>query len=369
MKSQIYFMKRAIELAKKGMFTTSPNPMVGAIVVKNEKVISESYHKRAGSLHAEAMAIKKAGKRAKGATLYVTLEPCSHIGRTPPCVDSIIKSGISKVICAMKDPNPLNNGKGIEILRRNKIKVSVGLLEKEAKELNHIFIKYITEKLPFVILKLAESLDGKIATRKYDSKWITSESSREYAHKLRSEADAVLVGVNTIIKDDPFLTSRSARSPIKVILDPTLRIPDRSKIFSKASPSLNIIAVLKKTLMDKKNLEKIVRLNKKGVMLIACQGRKGKIDLKRFLHELAELEVSTLLVEGGGETIAGFLEQGLVDKALFFIAPKIIGGKNAIGSVGGIGIEKIKDAIELKGIKVDIIDKDILVSGYVYRNN
>lgn len=246
-----FFMRKALELAREGKGTTSPNPMVGAVLVKNGRIISSAYHRRAGTLHAEALALRKAGKGARGGTLYVNLEPCSHIGRTPPCTDAIIESRIKKVFCAMVDPNPLNDGRGIKILKRNKIDVSVGLLREEAQELNEVFIKYITQNLPFVTLKVAESLDGKIATKFYVSKWITSEISRDYVHRLRSDVDAILVGVNTIIKDNPLLTSRRQRTPIKVVLDPALRIPERARIFSKRSPALSIVVILKKSLKQK----------------------------------------------------------------------------------------------------------------------
>ncbi len=364
-----FYMRMSLELAKKGKTTTSPNPMVGSVVVKNGRVISSAYHKRVGTLHAEAIALSKAGKKAKGSTLYVNLEPCSHVGRTPACTDIIIKSKVKKVFCAMIDPNPLSNAGGIKILKKNNIDVDVGLLQKEAKRLNEVFTKYITKKIPFVTLKAAESLDGKIATKTYNSKWITSEVSRDYAHTLRSEVDALLVGVNTIIKDNPLLTSRRARSPIKVILDPDLRIPERARIFSKQSPSLSIVAILKESLNHKFTIEKIKRLNKRGVLIIACPSKNNKIDLKFLLKELAELEIAHLLVEGGGQTLASFIEGGFVDRVLFFIAPKIIGGKDAITSIEGYGVDSVEKSIKLKDVKVERLGEDILVGGYVYRNN
>ena len=363
------FMKLALELAEKGRGATNPNPMVGAVLVKNGKIIGGAYHKRVGGLHAEALALKKAGKKAKGAAIYVNLEPCSHVGRTPPCADAIIKSGVKKVYCAIKDPNRLNNGRGIKTLRNHGVSVSVGLLSGWAKELNEVFIKYITKGMPFVTLKSAQSLDGKIATRKHDSKWITSEPSRNYGHRLRSEVDAVLVGVNTIIKDNPILTSRRNRSPIKVVLDPYLRIPERANIFSKKSPSLAIVAILRDTLNKKRALEKVKRLTKKGVLVIGCRNKAGRIDLIRFLNELAELEIAHLLVEGGGDTAAGFIEAGLVDRALFFIAPKIIGGRNALTSIEGLGAGKVRKAIKLRRVKVVSLGEDILVKADVYGNS
>ncbi|MBU4457438.1 MAG: bifunctional diaminohydroxyphosphoribosylaminopyrimidine deaminase/5-amino-6-(5-phosphoribosylamino)uracil reductase RibD [Candidatus Omnitrophica bacterium] len=356
-----YFMKMTLELAEKGRGRVSPNPMVGAVVVKNSRIISSAYHRRVGGLHAEALALKIAGKKARGAALYVNLEPCAHVGRTPACTDAIVKSRVKRVFCSMKDPNPVNNGHGIDLLRKNKINVSVGLLREEAQKLNKVFIKYITKNMPFVTLKIAESLDGKIATRSKDSKWITSDASRSFAHKLRSETDAVLVGVNTVIRDNPILTSRRFRTPVKVILDPYLNVQERAYIFSKKSPALNIIAILKKSLDKKAAIQKIRRLNKKGVLVISCPGKYGRIDLEWLLRELAELEIAHLLVEGGGDTLAGFLENGLADRVLFFIAPKIIGGKDAITSVEGRGVDKVNKSVKLEDIKVERIGEDVLI--------
>jgi len=355
------FMRKALELARKGKGSVSPNPMVGAVVVKNGRIASGAYHRRIGGLHAEAIALKKAGNKAKGASLYVNLEPCAHIGRTPACTDAIIKSRIKNVYCSMIDPNPLSNGRGIKLLKKNNIKVDVGLLRQDAQKLNKVFIKYITKKMPFVTLKTAESLDGKIATKENDSKWITSELSRDYSHRLRSVVDAVLVGINTVLKDDPLLTSRIERSPIKVVLDPDLRVPEGAKIFSRKSPSLSIIAVLKKSLHKKSAIEKIRRLNKRGILVIACSGARGRIDLEELLRELADLEIAHLLVEGGGDTAAGFIEKGLVDRVLFFIAPKIIGGRDAVTSVEGLGVSRVKKALRLKDIEVERIENDVLI--------
>ena len=358
-----YFMQKVLELAKRGRGYTSPNPMVGALIVKNGKVISTAYHRQAGTLHAESIALRKAGKKAEGGTLYVNLEPCSHIGRTPPCVNAIIKSKIKRVICSMIDPNPLNNGRGMRGLKKNNIDVSIGLLGEEAKRLNEVFIKYITKKMPFVTLKMAQSLDGKIATRKGDSKWISSKISRDYVHKLRSEVDMVLVGINTIEKDNPLLTSRRKRTPIKVVLDPYLKISESAKIFSKSSPGQSIIVILKTLLDNKVIIEKVRRLNKKGVLVITCSGENGTIDLGELLREFAELEIAHLLVEGGGDTAEGFIKERLVDRVLFFISPKIIGGRDAITSVEGQGVSEVKEAVRLKDVRVKMIGEDILVEG------
>ena len=358
-----FFMRKVLELAEKGRLTTSPNPMVGALIVKKGKIIASAYHTRPGGLHAEAIALKRAGKKAKGASLYVNMEPCCHLGRTPPCAKAIIKSGIREVYFSMIDPNPLNNGKGKRELEKNGISVKIGILSKEASSLNEVFIKYVTKNMPFVTIKAAESLDGKIATKTMDSKWITTDVSRDYSHRLRSEMDAVLVGVNTIIRDDPVLTSRRNKSPIKIVLDSNLRAPEGANIFSKESPSLNIVAILRKSLKDRRILKKAEKFNQKGILVIACPGKNNRIDLAWLLKELAELEISRLLVEGGGDTISGFLEQGLADRVLFFIAPKIIGGRGAITSVEGKGADNVSQAIRLKDVKVEMIGEDILVSG------
>jgi diaminohydroxyphosphoribosylaminopyrimidine deaminase / 5-amino-6-(5-phosphoribosylamino)uracil reductase len=361
-----FFMRKVLKLAEKGRGFTSPNPMVGALIVKNGKIIAAAYHERAGAMHAEAAALKKAGKSAEGASLYVNLEPCSHVGRTPPCTDVIIKSKIRKVFYSIIDPNPLNNGRGIRILKKNNIEARGGILENEARELNKIFIKYITKKIPFVSLKSAESLDGKIAAKTGDSKWITSEASRSRAHRLRAASDAILVGVNTVIKDDPLLTSRMKRSPVKVILDPSLRVPEKSRVFSEKSPSLSIVAVLKKSLDNKKVINKIRRLNKKGVLIMICPARRGRLDLKYLMRELADLEVSNLLIEGGGDTASGFLEEGLVDRVFFFIAPKIIGGRDALTPVEGDGVKRVGKAVRLKNMEVERIGEDILIKADIF---
>src|SRR5574341_669077 len=247
--NDLKFMQRALNLAKKGLGNTSPNPMVGAVVVKNGKILGTGYHRKAGEEHAELIVLKEVREKAKSATLYVNLEPCSHFGQTPPCTEAIISSGIKRVICAMIDTNPKVNGKGIEMLQKNKIKVEVGLLEKEAKKLNEVYLKYITTGLPFVILKWASTLDGKIATMEGDSKWISNEESRRFAHKLRSQVDAVLVGVETVIKDYPELNTRlvKGKNPVKIILDTKGRIPEDSKLVSKAGSQRTILADRKST--------------------------------------------------------------------------------------------------------------------------
>lgn len=358
------YIRLALKLAEKAKGRTSPNPCVGAVVVKDGKIVGKGYHRRYGGPHAEIYALRQAGSRAKGAVLYVSLEPCSHYGKTPPCVDSIISSGIGRVVAAMKDPNPLNDGNGLKQLRKKGIRTDVGIMEDEARRLNEAFIKYITVKTPFVTVKAAESLDGKIATRLGESRWITSSAAREYVHRLRYETDAVLTGINTILKDDPSLNARvkgkiSAKQPLRIILDDRLRIPLNAKVL-KSQGGKVIIAVLKAA-----PREKIERLKAEGAEILTIKAKNQRVGIKDLLRKLADRGVADVLIEGGSEVIASAFEAGVVDRAIFFIAPKIIGGRQALGSVGGRGAGKITDTIELRDVEVERIGRDILVKGRV----
>ena len=357
------FMRLALNLARKGIGMTSPNPPVGAIIVKGDRILGRGYHKKAGGPHAEVFAIRQAQDAARGARLYVTLEPCCHFGKTPPCTDAIIKSGIDEVIVSCLDPNPLNNRKGIKRLRKSGIKVTVGVLEEEANRIIEPFKKYITKGLPFVSLKMAETLDGKIATISGDSKWVTGEPARNYVHKLRSEVDAVMVGVNTVLRDDPLLTCRSGkkphRQPIRIIVDSKLRLPSQMKVFSNHSPV--IIAAV--TDSPKRKVE---AFEKKGVRILTIREKSGKVDLRALMKRLAkEFGITNLMIEGGGELAASALNEGLVDKCLFFISPSIIGGRDAITPVEGEGIASMSKAIRLKDVRLKRFGEDILVEGYV----
>lgn len=358
------YMRLALELAEKGRGLTSPNPYVGAVVVKGGRIVGKGYHKKAGGPHAEIYALRQAGSRAKGATLYVSLEPCRHYGRTPPCADTIISSKVKRVVAAMKDPNPLNNGRGFSDLRKKGIEIKVGILEDEARKLNEAFVKYITTKIPFVTVKAAQSLDGKIATRSGDSKWITCECSRRVTHHLRGKVDAILVGVETILKDNPLLSVRvknkNLKQPAKIILDSRLRMPSTARIFSKDSPGKVIIATTK---LASENKLKV--LEKKGAEILISESEGGRVDLKSLLKTLAQRGITHLLIEGGGEVIASAFEASVVDKVLFFIAPKIIGGRQAPTSVEGLGINRISQAIRLRDIRLETICDDFLVEGYV----
>ena len=356
-------MRMALDLALKAKGETSPNPLVGAVVVKNERIIAKGFHSKAGMPHAELLVLKNAGKKAIGGRLYVTLEPCSHYGRTAPCVNEIIKSKIKDVIIGMRDPNPVNNGRGIQMLRKHGIKVKVGVLEKELKKINEPFIKYITKALPFITVKLAQSLDGKIATRTGDSNWITSKASREYSRMKRRFHDGIMVGVNTLMKDDPFLNSKpkSNKFPIKIIVDSKLKTPLNARILSKRSPAPVIIAVSSRL----NNENKIKKLESSKIKILFVKERKQRLDLRDLLKKLVKLEITNILVEGGGKLIGSFFDARLVDKALFFIAPKIIGGEDSVNSVGGKGIKKINSSVKLRNMNIQRFDKDILIEGYV----
>ena len=355
------YMRLAMNLALKASNKTSPNPMVGAVIVKNGRIVGRGYHQKAGSPHAEIIALEEAGKKAVDATLYLTLEPCTHFGKTPPCVDRIIKSRVRKVIVGMLDPNPVNNGKGIQILKQHKIDSQVGVLEEELKKINEVFIKYITQKMPFITVKVAQSLDGKIATKNGDSKWITTDRSRAFAHRLRQNYDAIMVGVNTVLRDNPKLDALFLKKTFtKIIVDSQLSIPQNADIFSKAGPV--IIATLKtKPGQETENREILA----KQATILEVKEKNGQVNLKDMMKKLAQLKIANILVEGGGTLIGSLFDDGLVDKMLIFISPKIIGGKEAPSSVMGKGISRIERARKLKDVQLKHIGEDFLIEGYV----
>lgn len=356
-----YYMQRAIDLALKGRGKVSPNPMVGSLLVRNSRIIAEGYHRACGLDHAEVMVLNEAQEKAKGATLYVTLEPCTHFGRTPPCVDRVLRSGVKEVVIGMVDPNPVNNGKGIKVLRENGIKVHVGILEDKVKKLNEVFIKYITRKAPFVTLKLAESLDGKIATRTGDSKWITSDESRAYAHRIRKDYDAIMVGVNTVLRDNPMLEAWFSKGqPVKIVVDSRLSTPQSANIFSRGRKA--IIVTLKPSAGEE--TENRQMLVKKADILDVCE-KDGQVNLRDMMKKLAQRGIANVLVEGGGTLAGALLDEGLVDKVMFFISPKIIGGKDAISSVMGRGVSRVDKCFKLKDLNYRRIGDDLLVSAYI----
>lgn len=362
-KHEVY-MKRALDLAKNGWGKTNPNPLVGAVIVKDHKIVVEGYHAALGLAHAEVAAINKAKQEISGGTIYVNLEPCSHVGRNPPCTKAIIESGIKKVVIAMEDPNPKVSGSGIKKLREAGLEVVVGVLEEEARNLNEIFIKYITQKRPFVTLKAAISLDGKIASFKGDSKWISGESSRKQVHIERDRAASIMVGINTIINDNPLLTTRlnegAGKDPIRIVVDSKGRIPLESKVITIPSKAPLILATTSQIKAEKEKA-----LLSKGVHLIKADGGNQQVDLEKLLYELYQLEIDSILLEGGGELNASALQVGIVDKIMVFIAPKIIGGRDAKTLVEGEGIPVMKDAIKLKKVNFRKIGEDILVEGYL----
>ncbi|MBR4642061.1 MAG: bifunctional diaminohydroxyphosphoribosylaminopyrimidine deaminase/5-amino-6-(5-phosphoribosylamino)uracil reductase RibD [Selenomonadaceae bacterium] len=352
-------MREALKLARNAEGRTSPNPLVGAVVVKDGRIIAQGWHRKAGTPHAEIHALNMAGELAKGATLYVTLEPCSHFGRTPPCARAIVDAGIKKVFAAMKDPNPKVAGRGFEILQSAGVEVEVGLLEEEAQKLNEIFIKWVTKNLPFITMKFACSIDGKIATVAGESQWISCEASRKFTHHLRDINDAILVGVGTVLADNPSLTTRlvEGKNPVRVIVDSNARTPLDSKVLDKSART--IIATTSNA-----PPEKISALKNCGVEIIFAGGGE-RVDLKILMQALAEREITSVLVEGGGTINFSLLRAGLVDKVLAFVAPKIIGGKNSLTAVEGAGFEKLSDAVTLKNITVQNFGEDILIGGYV----
>ena len=358
-----HYMKIALELAGRAEGYTSPNPLVGAVVVKNGKIVGQGYHMKAGNPHAEVHALNDAGESAKGATLYVTLEPCCHYGRTPPCTEAVIKAGISRVVTALTDPNPLVAGQGLKRLRDAGIEVVSGVLAQEAARQNEVFLKYITTKLPFVALKAAVSLDGKIATATGESKWITGPQSREYTHRLRHKYDAILVGVNTVLADDPSLTTRlpdgGGIDPIRVVLDSRCRTPLNAKILTQKSNAVTIIATTPNA-----DTDKVQALQAAGAEVLVVPGSGDKVDIVNLLKELAKKSITGILVEGGAAVHGAFLTAKMVDKVYWFIAPIIIGGNAAPGAVGGKGIKKLSEAVRLDNITVKRFGEDICIESY-----
>ena len=361
-------MRRAIALAKRGAGFVNPNPMVGCVVVKDDVIITEGYHEYYGGFHAERNALTKnvPDNSLQNATLYVTLEPCCHHGKTPPCTDIIIEKGIKKAVVGILDPNPLVSGKGVSVLQNAGIEVVTGIEADEIKEMNKVFLKYIKTKLPYVILKTAMTLDGKIASHTGDSKWITNEKSRQLVHKLRSEMMGIVTGIGTVKADDPMLNCRlesqcplatKAHQPIRIIVDTKVSISLESNIVKTAKEYRTILAVSGQRLAA----DKIEMLKSLNVEILSCEEKDGHIDINDLMKRLGEIGIDSLLLEGGSTLNAAFLEAGCVDEVYAFIAPKIIGGENSKSPIGGKGIDLMKDAIMLKDIKIETFDNDILI--------
>jgi diaminohydroxyphosphoribosylaminopyrimidine deaminase/5-amino-6-(5-phosphoribosylamino)uracil reductase len=358
-----YFMKMALYLAKKGRGYTSPNPMVGAVIVKDGEVKGRGYHRSIGEAHAEVNAIDAAGSGARGATLYVNLEPCNHTGRTPPCTRKILEAGIKRVVFAMEDPNTVAGG-GAALLKKHGVEVQKGVCEVSAKRLNEAFLKHVQTKRPFVILKCAATLDGRIATRSGDSKWVTGEKARRFVHRLRHAVDAILVGIGTIQADNPSLTTRTGSKkgvdPVRIVLDAQLSISPAAKILNLDSNSDTILVTGNKIEEDKKK-----SVQKKGVRLIQQPAASDQIDLNLLMDQLGAMGITSVLVEGGSRVIASAFGSGIVDKIYFFYAPKILGGDDGIPICRGTGRRLMKDSIQVKNVRVRRFDDDIMIEGYI----
>ena len=377
-------MQRAITLAKKGAGFVNPNPMVGCVVVKDNEIITEGYHEYYGGLHAERNALTNTAADCKDATLYVTLEPCCHHGKTPPCTDIIIEKGIKKVVVGLLDPNPLVAGKGISILQNAGIEVVTGVEEDKIKELNKVFLKYIKTKRPYVILKTAMTLDGKIASHTGDSKWITNEKSRQLVHKLRSEMMGIVAGIGTVKADNPMLNCRlegqqttdnrqqSVRQPIRIIVDTKASISLDSNIVKTANEYRTILAISRDVTLvasekttDNRQQTTVDILKSLNVEILQCEEKDGHVDINDLMIKLGQMGIDSLLLEGGSCLNAAFLEAGCVDEVYAFIAPKIIGGEHSKSPIGGKGIELMKDAITFDKVEIEQIENDILIKGRI----
>lgn len=357
------FMLRALELAERGRGFVNPNPLVGAVIVRNGKIIGEGWHERYGGLHAERNAFRNCKEDPQGATLYVTLEPCCHYGKTPPCTEAVIGNGIARVVVGLTDPNPLVGGKGLEQLKQAGIVVETGLEEEALKEQNKIFLKYIKTRLPWVVLKTAMTLDGKIATATGDSKWVTGEEARYRVQKMRAEYMGILIGTGTLRMDDPLLNCRlegEVRQPIRIVADSRASVTADSQIMQTAQ--LYPVLIAHTSRAEKEKLEGIRQW---GAQTLCCEEENGRIDLKDMLQKLGERGIDSILLEGGGELAFSFLEKGLIDEVFAFMAPKMVGGKEAKTPLEGEGIQRMSEAVRLCKIKTERIGEDILIRGEV----
>jgi len=358
------WMRRALRLAERARGHTSPNPLVGAVLVREGRVVGEGYHHRAGEPHAEILALCAARDAARGATLYLTLEPCSHHGRTPPCSPAVIAAGISRLVVAMADPNPKVSGRGIEQVRAAGIPVSVGLLADAARRQNEVYLKWVTTGLPFVTWKSAMTLDGKIATRTGDSRWVTGERARAHVHRLRAQHDAIMVGIGTVRADDPLLTARlpgrRVRQPLRVIVDARAELPLHSRMIRTLDQAPVLVAATALAPEARR-----AALAESGAEVLVLPEAGGRVDLTALMRALARREVTSLFLEGGAELAAAMLDARLVDRALLFIAPRIAGGRTAPGPVGGSGVACMADALPLREVTVRRFGEDIAIGGII----
>lgn len=356
------YMRLAMQLAGNAIGRTSPNPLVGAVIVKDNRVVGCGWHRKAGTPHAEVHALNQAGELAQGADVYVTLEPCAHYGKTPPCAKALVEAKVKNVYGGLLDVNPKVAGKGFKILEDAGIHVEYGFLQDELRKQNEVFFKWIEHKKPFVVLKAAMTLDGKIATATGQSKWITNETSRAYGYKLRDIYDGIMVGINTVIEDNPMLTSRvdGGKNPIRIVVDSSLKIDINANVVQDKSAK-TIIATT-----DKANKDKILKLQAQDVdVIVVDKDENDKVDIEKLLDILGQQNICSILVEGGATLSGSFVAKKLVDKVYFFIAPKIVGGKEAKTPVAGTGILNLQEALALKDIQVEKLDEDILIIGRV----
>lgn len=360
------YMRRALELARKGEGHTSPNPMVGCVVVKDGRIISEGYHEKYGEFHAERNALTRCTEDTAGADLYVTLEPCCHQGKTPPCTDIIIEKKIARVFVGSMDSNPLVAGKGVQILRDHGIYVETGILDAECRKLNEVFYHYIATKTPFVVMKYAMTLDGKIACATGDSKWVTGEIPRTQVHRMRGRYRGIMVGIGTVLADDPMLNCRveGGVDPVRIICDSNLHIPTESQIVKTASDIETIVACSQEALESERKQEKIRRLKEAGIQIIGTEGAHG-VNLVELMKKLGGQNIDSILLEGGGTLNASALEDGIVNKVYAYIAGKLIGGMDARSPVEGMGIDRMADAITLQNVEIEKLGDDFCIVGYV----
>ena len=360
------YMRRALELARKGEGHTSPNPMVGCVVVKDGRIISEGYHEKYGEFHAERNALTRCTEDTAGADLYVTLEPCCHQGKTPPCTDINIEKKIARVFVGSMDSNPLVAGKGVQILRDHGIYVETGILDAECRKLNEVFYHYIATKTPFVVMKYAMTLDGKIACATGDSKWVTGEIARTQVHRMRGRYRGIMVGIGTVLADDPMLNCRveGGVDPVRIICDSNLHIPTESQIVKTASDIETIVACSQEALESERKQEKIRRLKEAGIQIIGTEGAHG-VNLVELMKKLGGQNIDSILLEGGGTLNASALEDGIVNKVYAYIAGKLIGGMDARSPVEGMGIDRMADAITLQNVEIEKLGDDFCIVGYV----